>query len=329
MPRLGPDFLHQPLPALPAISLEEAPGWLMRGLSYFAPAGLRRRWWRALYQLARADGEGGTTLVEEAWSGERRLSPATANQALPVAVALPSTATFETRADLPSAAIRSLREAISLQLETLSPIAPEDVVFDVGEPEGANGDRILVPVAIARKEDVRRLEERFSGRRLYAIGAAPDGDGSLKYVFKRFPESAGSPNRLVLAGGAIFLAMLVLAYGAAARLDKEIAALQSYEDALVTAMREHKELSHWLPAAGLERIGVSGEDAVRAITTLIEALPGGVRLISADLEGAAWTIEGYAPDSTAWPDHLSPTFSASDRPGFRRFHAVIALSGGA
>lgn len=324
MPQLGPAFLHRPLPALPSVSLEAAPRWLLGGLSYFVPAPLRRSLWRPLYQLVHLDDEVRSTAIEEAWSGERRESRASNASTLPLAVALPAARVFETSVDLPAAAINSLRDAISLRLETLSPIAPEEVVFGVGAPKKIGENRIRVPVAITRKTDLQEIEQRFGAERLHAIGAMPGIDGSLRHVFKRFRDGADTLNKTILAGAALFVALVVLLNGISIRLNREIAVLQTHEQSLLSALHHHKELTTWLPSGDFERTGVSGEDLAHAMALLAEALPESARLTSAEFGDGAWSVTGYASDEASWPDQVSPTFTASDRPGFRRFRAEVA-----
>lgn len=324
MPRIGPAFLHRPLPAFSSVSLGAMPRWLLAGLSYFAPAPLRRTLWRPFYRLARDGEDGAVALVEEAWSGERRISSVDGSPEFPIAVALPGSRVFETAADLPAAAAESLGDAIALRLEALSPLPPEEIVFGAGAPEKTGDGRIRVPVAIARKADVGRIEERFAGKRLHSIGAGAGDDGSLRYVFKRFSGEASALSKAAIVGAALILGAMMFATGLALRLDKEIAAGEAYEAALMAELRRHKDITAWLPDAGITRSGVAGEDMAKALGGLANALPEGARLKRAVYTNGAWSLEGFAPETAAWPDQVSPAFTPSDRPGFQRFQVAVS-----
>lgn len=325
MSQLGPDFLHRPLPIPSSISFDAAARWIVSGLSFFAPTQVRRTLWRPIYVLERLGQDQSATLVEEAWSGERRISPVKPDTEAPIAVALEPARIFETDVDLPAAAIGGIIDAVSLRLDSLSPISPTEIVFDVGAPQKASEGRIRVPIAIARKDDIRRVEQRFQDNNLHAIGATPDKNGSLRFVFKRFPSGKGALNNLMLATFACIAGVSILSSSVAARIDREIAADEAYQADLIATLRQHKASTGWLTNGEIERAGISGDEMVKALDVLAKSLPKGGRLVKASFGDGAWTVEGFAPEKAAWPTHVSPQIMHSNRPGFQHFHAKIPL----
>ncbi|HXI86122.1 MAG TPA: hypothetical protein VNH64_01585, partial [Parvularculaceae bacterium] len=245
MPQLGPAFLHRPLPSLPAISLGEAWSWFVEGLFLLAPARLRRAGWRPDYQLVETgdDGSRHATLVERAWSGERRIAASPPDKTLPKVIALAPNQIFETRIALPALARGAVREAVRLRLDELSPVPPENVLFDIGPVRRLSPDRIEASVAIAKRQNIAALAGEFGSAP--AIGASPRSDGSLRYMFESVRAHKGEWRMLAAISAPVIAAMLLIA-GMAHHLDKKIASSEQYEALLLGELKAIKLKTAWI-----------------------------------------------------------------------------------
>lgn len=321
MVRIGPAFLHRPLPGLASLSLARVWEWFVEGLAIAAPKPLREAGWRPAFRLIRRNppaDDAPPLMIERSLLGEARLAPqrVESEAALPLAIDLAANNVFETRVDLPVAARGALREAIAHRLESLSPLPASDVTFAIGRVAPSRADRLDVQVAIIRKRTIGELLQSPEGPRIGLVGAGADERGSFRYVFHKSARAGANGGRALFRALAITVAVSICIVGASAQLDRRIEAITAHEAALIAALREEKDLARFLteppaPPPPMRSFDKIAEDLARLSTDL----PDGVWLeeISITPEGAA--ARGYARQGLQWPNGIAATTTPSDRPG--------------
>ncbi|MFZ5616888.1 MAG: hypothetical protein ACOZAA_06165 [Pseudomonadota bacterium] len=328
MPPLGPAFLHRPLPGLSALSGRRAWDWFVEGLAIGAPARIREMGWRPVFRLASASSDSEERRsIERSWLGATRLAVARGADASLRAVELPSREVFETRVDLPAAAEASLPEAVSHRIDALSPLPVYEVVFALGRAE-RKGDRLDVPIAIARKATIDRLKESPDGAGIGVIGAQIDETGRFRFTFYEDGERGVTARKALFRLAAVILGVLLLLFGVGLHLDRRLAAIEAHERALVATLRAEKDQARFLaqPPAPLTRITAAMIE--KRLAALDAALPEGVWIEEISLSGDGAVAAGFARAKTLWTKGAAPALSASDRPGVERFSLSVPAAGG-
>lgn len=260
-------------------------------------------------------------LIERSLFGETRCAPADGDaQVLPLAIELALSEVFETRADLPAAASRNLREAVSHRLDLLSPLPRELVEFAIGRVKEARGDRIDVGVAIVRKETIEASLNSETGEKIHLIGYGADTRGRFAYVFyeRRGPTEGGARLTARLAAGVV--AILFLFAGADLHLRRRLGALEAHQAALIETAKMEKARFLFIEAPpALSPPGASGAEALAALAAIGDKLPPKAWIEEISLEPGGATIRGFAPDGETWPANATPALTPSDRPGVAMF----------
>lgn len=330
MPRLGPAFLHQELPALSQINGAGAWRWFVEGIALIAPRHIRETGFRAVMRLERADADAGDALViERSALGAQRVRPATTTRpGLRRAIEIRRSDIFETRANLPAAAGNSVEEAVAHRLDTLSPLPVADVAYAVGAPTALLPDRIEAPVAIIRRKLIDEARAAPGGDAIALIGADADEAGRFRYVFFESGADGPASRRRALLFGALFGSAVLLLTGASAQLDRRIAATRAHQAALSEALRAEKAAAAFLeepPPAPIA--GMSGTEAASLLGKLATSLPEHAWIEEIALASEGATVQGFAPIEAAWPEGAAPSKAPSDRPGVQSF--VLSMTGDA
>lgn len=325
MPNLGPEFLHRPLPGLPSDFLAKAAAWFGEELRFWIPRSLAEWGWTlafTLVEINETDSDDKVTLVERSWLGARRASIASPQELVgPVKLCLPPEQVFLTEIDLPAAARATLKQTVSLRLEEISPIPPEEAAFDVVALEGDDTARVRAEIAITKKAYLTRAKQRFGATTLLAIGAEAQDNGRLRFIFEK-PErrQSASIDAGYYKAAAMTAAILFLFFATDTRLNRALVAIDRHEQALIAELRDLKTnaaLFADLPDQ------VAPSVAPAKIAALIrkgaEDLPKPAVIERVSMTSASLVIEGYAPSETIWPETAAVVLTGSEHPGFKRF----------
>jgi len=326
MPRIGPSFLHQPLPSLAAINWRGFERWFVEGLSILASKSLREFGWRPAMRLRRLSKDGkidSEILIERSLLGEQRIATDPAPfERMPIALEVNSSAVFETSVNLPAAARSHLREAVEHRLEQLSPLPPVEIAFAVGKSKLIEEERIETPVAIVRKATIEAIianDETNSA----IVGAAADANGRFAYVF-RAGISGERRSRVLRVALALIGATVVLAFGLGRHIDRRIEAEEIYAEQLRAAVIAEKAEAAFLEDAPTElELGFDGAEMEIVIANILTALPKQAWIETIEASPTGSTATGYAPIGAEWPEGAAPNRTATDRPGVESFTLAV------
>lgn len=328
MQAIGPEFLHQPLPGLPSLSLRRASEWFLAGLRIAIPSSVANFGWRPILALTPSDSGGRPSLIERSFLGDTRCGPADAEtRDLPLAIALAAADVFEARVNLPAAARRDLEEAVSHRLDRLSPLPRELVQFAIGRSEEAGDGRIDAGIAIVRKETIDASLKSAIGKKVSLIGSSADERGRFAHVFfeRQAPTEGGARLAARLAAGVG--SILIFFAGADLHLRRRLVGLEAHEAALIGIAKAEKARFQFLeePSAG-SAPGASGAEALALLDAIGDKLPPKAWIEEISFEAGVATIRGFAPEGETWPADAAPALVPSDRPGVAMFSIGIDAS---
>lgn len=321
MHRIGPTFLHKPLPAFDQRAIEDAMTWLIEGLRFWLPTNFRARGWRATERVYRCEADAtlsGAGIVERSWAGDRRLADAAGSDAnLPASVVLDDALIFRTKLNLPREAAGNVRRAVELRLDEVSPLPPREVEFAIGAVKHTPKGRINVDVALARKADLTRICADRELETVSKITAQAGADKSFTF-YDRSTGERFADGKLGIAGLALMLSIVAFGFSFQYRGDAHIAALGEYEAHLrqnIARIRvENESLEHALSTASPSTVG---SDVSASIMAALKALPEQVVVEEITFENSVLSIAVLAPVDTAWPQSLKVIQVVdSDYPGF-------------
>lgn len=306
-----------------------------------SPFGAAWRWWRgALASLGRRvsnpdrvgrpqiveDGEAFTLIPKGAGdpiiidrASIDQLRRAIRRQGALIAV-LPESEVLTLEARLPEIASTSLREAVALQIDELTPFTDDDVLFDlrVSGRDADSGD-LIVNLALAPKTRVAQLVDslKAAGAKVNAVVADVMPDG-----FETRPrlDPAGLAGGARLAGRVFLVSALLAASGVASliylALDRQSDQLADLQGALAreaAAARAAAELDAEIRALrGIRDAPIArralAEPVVAILDETTRLLPDGSWLTGFRVEGARVSLSGFT-DAAAG---LLRIFEASD-----------------
>ncbi|MFM9862309.1 MAG: PilN domain-containing protein [Micropepsaceae bacterium] len=221
-------------------------------------------------------------------------------------VVLPRQTVLQRRVQLPVMPDASLRSAVELQIDRLSPFAADAVRFDarVHERDAVEGT-MLVDVVMTPRAPVEALEQRLTalGLRPVAIDVE-SGNGDVSGFNLRAPDktSDGRTAWLTTAGFAVVaaLAWYVAIYAWGAAREREIAAWQESVEALrpvaarsAALRREVEGLIEPLQIAGKHVPG----SALNSLAEVTKILPDLARVAEYRMADGLVDISGLADDA--------------------------------
>ncbi|NOX95413.1 MAG: hypothetical protein GXP04_10085 [Alphaproteobacteria bacterium] len=329
MPRLGPAFLHQPITGLTLPDWRKALDWQRAGMRIWAPRRLRE--YRFMPKETIIEFDGSTNIstlgtVEKSLLGEQRLvgergSP----NDLPTTVTLQDSLIFETMIDLPTAARATLADAVAMRLDEISPIPPEDASFAIGALRKSNPGRLDVEVAITKKSSVNEAIKALAGRQVNNVGAAADATGKVKYSFKTFSKLAnGALQQWPIAAAVLVSVFIVLAAAFNHRASVKIAALEVYENDLISeARRLRADADKRATLAAIAPTLTSLRDVQGAINEITADIPDGGIINQISFANDALQISGLTPIGSA-PKNATPPLrrTPSAYPSYEKFQTT-------
>lgn len=301
--------------------------WFLDGLSVFLPAFVTQKGWRADALLIEQQSEPGPRIrtVETSWFGKARLREAVVRQDLPARLALAPDKLFTTKLSLPEEAAQSLAKAARLRLGDLSPIPPEDAAFAIGKPQRGAQGRIVADLMIVRKETIDKARAEGEDRPIEMIGAAPDEQGRLRFVFENGDAAPTSTANIFFDIGVLAAAILFLLFAANVHMERRLQNIAQYEaEALaeLKALRPMAALFEGLQTEQLDNVqGVNASDAFALVRRTLAALPEGARVSGFQTDGHTISVNGFVSGTASF--EASPedrwTYAPSPHPGFDRF----------
>lgn len=289
--------------ALPSTrSLERFFAWFLAGLSVFLPRQIRHRTWgpySTLIELTPELGVEEQSSVERSLFGERRLSNDSSALTVPKSLALASSDYFTTSISLPAEAEGSLKDAVELRLNEISPLPIENTVFALGRPEKTATNRLKVPVVITRQTTLAAVTTYYSSEELLEIGASPDHQGVLQFVFEQPNAEKRSAKRSLFTLGLLVASFAFLSFGIDVHLSKRLASIEAYEAALLSelrATRKDNALFNDIDQSVLERSKTqSFEEIASEVKAQMADLPNGAIIKHISVENGLVSIEGISP----------------------------------
>lgn len=319
---------------LPTVAqLHSAWGWLVEGLGVFCPPALRRLGMKPhAVLLEKADDDGfNEVLIEKSWLGETRLSTTgIPDHSLPAILALTGSAYYQTELSLPKAAGRTLTATVGLRLQDISPIPPEDATFAVGKPRKSSDGRITAPIAIARKSSIAGMAT-LSDRNIAAIGAKPDRNGNLQFIFE-CEKTHKTQSKLVTPSALLVLAAFTFLFTAFDfQLSKRLRNMEAYETDIRAELQTLRPIAALLDNADgrflMRQNGTASQVLFGTLSDRIAYLPGNARIIRIESSKDQITVSGFIPAETVLSEELcnQRLRTPSDRPGFDTFNCTIEL----
>jgi len=215
---------------------------------------------------------------------------------------------------LPRAAGRHLEEAVSYQIERISPFLPSNTLYAVrSQSEDEASGEVNAEVLITAKEFVDAIDERASALGLGVAAFAIEASGTAGLEMISFASRENLPGgfplryRALLAAsvflaGTFLIAPIVSQKRALAAVEEEIAGLkpQAEQAGKLRADRE-KHLSLLTEAVALKR---STPSPLAVLTKLSAELDDKTFLLDLRLEGAKVTISGVSSDASGLAQRL-------------------------
>lgn len=301
--------------------------WFLDGLSVFLPAFVTQKGWRPDALLIEQQAQRGPRIrtLESSWFGESRLQEAAANQALPSRVALAPEKLFITALSLPEEAAQSLAKAARLRLGDLSPIPPEDAAFAVGRPQRAEQSRIVADLAVVKKETIEKARADHKNRRVEMIGAMPDDQGRLRFVFEEGEAAPKSTANIFLDMSVLFAAVLFLLFAVNVHMERRLQNVLRYEAEALSELKALRPMTALFRGVETEQLdkarGADASEAFALVQRTLAVLPEGARMSGFQTDGRNISVSGFVPEtasSEALPDGRW-TYAPSRHPGFDRF----------
>ncbi len=316
-------------------SVNAAWRWYMSGISGLLPAAIKKFGWRPrdilIEQGADEDQADRRRTVERSWFGATRLVTDNAAPGLPTSLALAKEKIYRTHLSLPSEAAQILEKTVALRLDELSPIPPEDAAFAIGETVRSADNRINVEIAITKKKALTDLQAQYDGTDIAAIGAIPNHDGALRFIFRE--ENSGERANLtpLISAAMLIAAVFLFSVSIDVHLSRRLQALEQYEAVVLSEIRDMRpalSLFDGIDVDNLVRMrGRSASDLIPAIQNALIDLPVGSRVENINVRDTGIQISGFMPidqqDGASAPGKLLRI--PSNRPGFDRFTVDIAF----
>lgn len=326
MPQLGPAFLHQPMSGIDFSQVTHAAAWLSGGARAAVPRSIRNIGAKPSARLYMFDEERIMTplgVINKSWLGEQSLIDFKSH-GLPLVIALAPSYIFETSVNLPESARNNLEKTIALRLEEISPIPPETAAVAIGDVKSRGSNRIDVPVAITRKETLQAVMSKAGDKPVIAIGASPDMNGKLTFVFHRSLTNRHLSRDLLIACIAVWAALLVCFGALEARQDQLRAVLEAHQSELretLRSTRDRLELAAQLQERAPDFFTLA--EMRNALDAATKALPEGSMVTEASAKDPSLVVAGYLAKADPSPPDLR--LSPSPYAGFDRFDTVIPL----
>lgn len=331
MPQLGPAFLHRPIGAADFASLTKGLLWLRDGFLAALPRTICEIGWKpeaTRYEYTADNELMRTGLIEASWAGAMRVSDTNESECIAAEIVLAPQFVFKTSVNLPEAAASTLEKTIALRIEDICPIPVDEAGWSVGEVTRLEDNRIEVPVAIIRKETLRKARRAAEGRQVKCIGASSDDTGRMTFIFEKADNRNAGLRRWLIGAFALWISCLLLINAWDGRQVKMLAAKEAYQadlrEALRTARRQAElvaRIETYAPRA------LTLTDAYQALSTQSAFLPPDSVITAALIEGDRVIVSGFTPhglSASAMPKGFS--LSPSDYEGFTQFSFAAPLT---
>ena len=310
--------------------------WLGEGLNVFVPAQIKQIGWRSYAQLIElgADDKQSVCTIQRALLGGRKRVPTEHDDQLPLIIALPDEKLFFTELTLPAEAAGMAEKAVKLRLDEISPISAENVAIAFGGQIKGNDGRILVKLALARKNELQDLRSQYSATNIIQMGARADHNGVLEYEF-RDVDTNNQRNQRAKAFdyGVLLISIFVLSWAADFHLANRLGVLEARETSLRETLRQQRPL---LALFDEKSIALLRQHSSRKLQSVLElagkraaTLPANARLENVTFTNGQLSMEGLISSDTvlATSPEVATHYSPNLRPGYKRFNITYPIGG--
>ncbi|MEO1240267.1 MAG: hypothetical protein AAFX54_00030 [Pseudomonadota bacterium] len=305
--------------------------WLRDGLGIILPKSIAHSGWKTTSLQIRTNGSGEKSAyaIEQSRLGAKRLAKAPPDdERLPVEAVLAPDKLFTTTVSLPMVAAKSLKGTIELRLADISPLPPENVAFAVSKKVRYADDRLEADVAITRKSTLFEIRESLGNERITSIGAEPDKNGALKFIFDQRVQNQQSGKKAFVSAALLFGAVSLLFVSIDAKLKIEGHDLENYERSVLAELRAVRELTSFFDDIEASTLAeYSGSDSklvLHDVQSVLAPLPEGVLVDKLYYRRGTIELSGFASSSIEQTSEIkSLTVEPSGMPGLNQFKVRI------